>query len=655
MSTHKKIDIICIIVLILAIILTVLFMNGEKLGLTKIVDEDSEEYIASEYFSSNDLNGNWDTEDATIITLDGDSINVSGTGAYVLDGNVYISQSGNYVISGTLTDGSIVVDAEDYSKVWLMLDGVDIYSEDDAAIIVDQADKVFLTLADGSENYLETGDTYSDEALEDDTNGAIFSHDDLTINGSGSLTVTTDYKHGIVSNDDLIITGGTISVTAPEDGLRANDAINIASADITIDVEDDGIHSDGSFYIESGSILLSGCYEGIEAITIDMAGGDVTIYSTDDGLNANGGSTDSFGMGGGMPGGMNGEMPADMQEFMSENSSDENIVAIENTSNEETTKEAPSGDSSAENSDESEDETSEESEDEETYINISGGTLTIINDSGNDADGIDSNGDIYISGGTILVSLTNSGSNNAIDYGSESGGECIVTGGTIIAAGSSAMAESFSSSSTQASIMYTYSAGAENNTLVTLEDADGNTILSWEVPNSFSLINLSSPDMTVGNTYTLTIGDTEESITLEDVNTSAGDSASGEMNGGMGMRMGHPGGMGQMNQQSNETDSTSDSESESTTLSEDTEAMTQMAPPAGMDGSEQMTPPDGMNGSGPMGGPGAMNESEEEETTEEVSNLTALSDLDSDVWKLLIASAVVLIGGLTFAYFYRKK
>lgn len=653
MSTHKKIDIICIIVLILAIILTVLFMNGEKLGLTKIVDEDSEEYIASEYFSSNDLNGNWDTEDATIITLDGDSINVSGTGAYVLDGNVYISQSGNYVISGTLTDGSIVVDAEDYSKVWLMLDGVDIYSEDDAAIIVDQADKVFLTLADGSENYLETGDTYSDEALEDNTNGAIFSHDDLTINGSGSLTVTTSYKHGIVSNDDLIITGGTISVTAPKDGLRANDAINIASADITIDVEDDGIHSDGSFYIESGSILINSCYEGIEAITIDMVGGDVTIYSTDDGLNANGGSTDSFGMGGGMPGGMNGgmhggmhdemngEMPADMQEFMSENSSDENIVAIENTSNDETTEEAPSDDSSAESSDESDDESSEESEDEETYINISGGTLTIINDSGNDADGLDSNGDIYISGGTILVSLTNGGSNNAIDYGSESGGECIVTGGTIIAAGSSAMAESFSSSSTQASIMYTYSAGAENNTLVTLEDADGNTILSWEVPNSFSLINLSSPDMTVGNTYTLTIGDTEESITLEDVNTSAGDSASGEMTGGMGMKMGHPGGMGQMNQHSNETDSTSDSESESSTLSEDTEAMPQMTPPAGMDNSREMK--------------GSENTEDTEATTEEVSNLTALSDLDSDVWKLLIASAVVLIGGLTFAYFYRKK
>ena len=290
----------------------------------------------------------------------------------------------------------------------------------------------------------------------------------------------------------------------------------------------------------------------------------------------------------------------------------------------------------------------DESEDEETYVNISGGTLTIINDTGNDADGIDSNGDIYISGGTVLISLTNSGSNNAIDYGSESGGECIITGGTIIAAGSSAMAESFSSSSTQASIMYTYSTGADSNTLVTVADSDGNTILSWEVPNSFSLISLSCPEMTVGSTYTLTIGDTEDSITLEDVNTSTSDSGSSEMTGSMGMEMGQGGGRGQMGQKDHmgqkpmQNDSSSDSEDQ------------EMSPPEDMDDSGQMSPPGDMEGSGQMGGPGDMNESEGE-ITEEVSNLTALSDLDSDVWLLLIASAVVLIGGLTFVYFYKKK
>ena len=609
MSTNKKIDIICIIVLIFAIILTILFINGEKLGLTVVVDEDSEEYISSEYFSTNDLNGNWDTSDATVITLDGDSISVSGTGAYVLDGNVYISQSGNYVVSGTLNDGSIVVDAEQYSKIWLMLDGVDIYSEDDAAIIVDQADKVFLTLAEGSENYIETGAEYSDEALEDNTNGAIFSHDDLTINGSGTLTVSTDFQHGIVSNDDLIITGGTISVTAPEDGLKANDALNIASADITINVEDDGIHSDGSFYIESGTVLIDSCYEGIEAITIDMVGGDVTIYPTDDGLNANGGSTDSFGMGG-------------MGEMTSE-----------------------------ETSDESSDESTEE---EETYINISGGNLTIINDSGNDADGIDSNGDIYISGGNILVSMTNTGSNNAIDFASENGGECIITGGNIIAAGSSGMVENFSSSSTQTTIIYTYSTGAEAGTLVSLKDSDGNTILTWEVPNSFSSLSLSSPEMSVGNTYTLVMGDTEESITLEEINTTAGDSATGGMTNNMGMGQGGRGGMGGMGKMSIQMNSDADSESEEMTPPESMENSGEM-PDINMENSGEMTPPENMDESMQMRGPGAFAETEETDTTEETTGLTALSELDSNVWILLAASAIVLIGGLTFAHFYHKN
>lgn len=490
MSTNKKIDIICVVVLILAIILTVLFMNGEKLGLTVVVDEDAEITTTSSYFTNNDMDGDWDTSEATVITLEGEDITVSGTGAYANDGNVYIAQSGYYVVSGTLSDGSIVVSAEDNSKIWIMLDGVDIYCEDDAGIIVEQADKVFLTLADGSENTIETGSEYSEEAVEDDRDGAIFSHDDLTINGSGSLTVTTSYSHGIVSKDDLIITGGTISVTAPADGLKANDALNITDADITIDVEDDGITCDTSVYIGGGTILISNSYEGIEAVIVEIEDGDITIYSTDDGINANGGSTEEFGM---------GQMES-------------SITTDSETTDSETT--------------------------EETYISISGGSLRIFNEGGNDADGIDSNGDIRISGGTIFVSLTDGGSNNAIDYASENGGVAVITGGIIIAAGSSGMAESFDSTSTQASILYTTSASMEAGTTVSVVDADGNEIISWEVPYSFSSINISSPDLVIGETYTITAGDESETVTLEDVVTTAGEATAGGM--------GQMGGTGQM-------------------------------------------------------------------------------------------------------------
>ena len=152
MSTSKYFDRICVIVTVIALIVTTLFMFGEKLGIRKVVDEDSENYEAPSGFTKNDMNSGWDDSDATIITLNGGSAEISGDGAYYYDGNVVIANAGKYVISGTLSDGSIVVDAYDSSKVFIKLSGVSVYRSDDAAFIVDQADKVFLTLADDTVN-----------------------------------------------------------------------------------------------------------------------------------------------------------------------------------------------------------------------------------------------------------------------------------------------------------------------------------------------------------------------------------------------------------------------------------------------------------------------------------------------------------------------
>ena len=107
MSTHKYIDSICVAVTIFAVILTVLFMNGSRFGLQAIVDEDAESYTGSEYFTANDLDGTWDTSGATVITLEGTEGTVSGNGAYFYDGNVYISNGGYYVVSGTLSHGKL--------------------------------------------------------------------------------------------------------------------------------------------------------------------------------------------------------------------------------------------------------------------------------------------------------------------------------------------------------------------------------------------------------------------------------------------------------------------------------------------------------------------------------------------------------------------
>ena len=605
MSTHNTLDKICVAIVICSLVLTVLFMNGEALGITKIVDEDAEQNSDSAYFTTNDQNGSWDTTGAAAITLTGDGASISGNGAYVYDGNVVIAEAGRYMLSGSLEDGSIIVDAHDSSKVWILLDGLEINCSDDACIQVDQADKVFLTLAEGSENTLISGSAYSDTALSDGTDGAIFAHDDLTINGSGSLTVTAQYSHGISANDDLVITGGTITISAADDAIHVNDSIRIKDAAITVtagddgllttnEVEngylyiesgtlditasgdgihttgdvtvaggetnisagDDGIHSDASVFVQSGTILISDCYEGIEALIIDVSGGDVSINCEDDGFNANGGSSDMFGGGGQMGGGQNdgtfghggmhgsgtdegttGEMPTppEMGEEgmtgempMPPDMSGESMSGWMPTG-QETETASGSGQSSA------------DTEDVETYISISGGNIRIVNEVGQDADGLDSNGDIKISGGTIYISLLGTGSNCAVDYASESGGVAEITGGTIIACGASSMAESFDSTSTQASILYNMSSIAAAGTTLTVTDADGSVLLSWEVPCSFSSALISCPQMEVGGTYTVTAGETSEEITLESVSTTYGDAQGGMPGGDMGQG-GMPGG-----------------------------------------------------------------------------------------------------------------
>ena len=666
-STQTTLDKICVAIVVCSLLLTALFINGESLGITKIVDEDADQNSDTEYFTSKDQDGDWDSSEATVITLKGNEAVISGNGAYTSDGNVVITNAGYYVVSGSLTDGYLSVDAYDSSKVFIRLDGVEINCSDDACIRVDKADKVFLTLAEGSHNTLNSGSTYSDQALSDGTDGTIFAHDDLTINGSGSLTVNAAYRHGIAANDDLVITGGTITVTAAADAIHANDSLRIKEASITVDAGDDGlvtsnekengylyiesgtinvtaaddgihttreitlaggditvsagndgIHSDTSIYIRNGTLLIDKCYEGIEALIIDVSGGDITIYPTDDGFNANGNSDSQIGaggMGGGMgrgkgdrggmhgpqdtgsgastgdmptppdmnsttsagnmpappdmdsttsagnmptppdtdseastgdmptPSDMNSNVNSDMNSQMSSDrnsqmSSDRNSQ-MSSDRNSQMSSDMNSQMSSGMNSGDGNSKSSTAANDEETYISISGGTIRIINEAGNDADGLDSNGDIFISGGSIYVSLQGSGSNSAVDFGSESGGVAEISGGTIIACGASSMAEAFDSSSTQASILYNTSTVAEAGTTLSIKDTEGDILLSWEVPCSFSSALVSCPQLETGGTYTVSIGDDTEEITLEEISASYGDAQSsmfgGKMNWG-GMR-----------------------------------------------------------------------------------------------------------------------
>ena len=603
MSTHRYIDAICVIITILTLALTFLFINGEAFGLQVIVDEDAEDYEGQAYFTENDQKANWNTAGATLITLRGDQAFVSGGGAYAYDGNVMITSAGKYVVSGTLNDGTIIVDTNNSSKVWILFNGAEISCSDAACLDVEQADKVFLTLGEGTENRMTTLG-FSQEAEAAGMDGTVFSRDDLSINGMGSLTVSASEAHGIVGNDDLVIAGGKITVDAALDALHANDGLRIMSADMQlnagddgisltgteselylesgnieitaadsglsaenlihivggtlkvhsgddgisaagdilveggemeISAGDDGIHADNAVAIREGTVRIPACYEGIEAITIDISGGDIAIYPEDDGLNANG-ATGGFGgrPGGSGPGGFGGLRPFE------ENNG--------NMAHERPDFERPDGPAGMPQGnppfepDATEALTAEtETSATETWIHVSGGSITVVNDVARDADGLDSNGDIIISGGVIRVSLTNSGSNSALDYGSESGGVMEISGGDVIACGSYAMAEGFGSGSTQCSVLYNIKRGAAAGTELKLEDSDRNVLRSYEVPCSFSSIAISCPEMQIGETYSIVIGDSAEEITLEEISASFGDAQSegfdGSMNwGGMKFR-----------------------------------------------------------------------------------------------------------------------
>ncbi len=388
----------------------------------------------------------------------------------------------------------------------------------------------------------------------------------LEITG-GTVQITATDK-GIAAENTVTLAGGNVEIDAEDDGISTAGLFWMEDGKLAITTRDDGIHSDTAVEIRGGTVQIPSCYEGIEAVTIDVSGGEITIYPEDDGLNANGG-TDSFGGAGfggrggfiGGPGGMFGGpgsgMPGQAGEeedggfeppmMPDENGNERPEPPMMPDENGAVGSEAPVMGSGEERHEPGTDTaagerpamtmqdaaSSEMTENTETWIHVSGGSLTVINSVARDADGLDSNGDIIISGGVIRVSLTNSGSNSALDYGSESGGVMEISGGEVIACGSYAMAEGFDDSSSQCSILYNIKRGAPAGTTVALEDSEGNVILSYEAPCSFSSVAISCPEMQIGETYLIAIGDSVEEITLDSVSASFGDAQSEGFGGPM--------------------------------------------------------------------------------------------------------------------------
>lgn len=500
----------------------------------------------------------WDAATAVQILLNGDSITTSGAGVTVSGRSATITAAGSYVLSGTLSDGQIIVDTKDNATVQLILQSVTLQNSTSSPLYVANAEKVVLIVAEGTQNQIADGSAYVfASADEDEPNAAIFSKANLTIAGTGALTVTGNYQDAIVSKDGLIIAEATLSVTAKDDGIRGKDYLVVKSGNLTVNAGgdglksdnaddatlgyisieqgqivvtvggdaltaatdvliasgdltltagggssatlaadqsakgikagaeividggsfhldtaddalhsnssiavhggafsiksgDDGMHADAALTITNGDVQVLTSYEGLESAQITIDAGTISLITSDDGINVSAGN-DSSGMGGGP--GMGGR---------------------------------PGGDSFASNS--------------SNLLTINGGTV-LVDSLG---DGLDANGSISITGGTVIVNGPTENMNSALDCD----GSFNVSGGLLVAVGSSGMAEAPDDSSSQYALMINSDTVQAAGTLIHIESSAGQEILTFAPTRQYQSVVVSSPDLINGETYEISYGGT---------------------------------------------------------------------------------------------------------------------------------------------------
>ncbi len=446
--------------------------NSSDFEITSVVDTVIDK---NSVFTSRDLSGEYDKSTATKITLNDDGSTCDSSLVDIDDNTITITGEDVFYITGSLTNGQIIVDADSGDKIQLVLDNVSINCDTSASIYVKNAKKVIITLAENSTNTLSNKSEFV--AIDDNNvNGVIYSKDNLTLNGKGTLTVDAKYGNGVVCNDDLVIASGIYNITSEnKHAIKANDSVLISDGEInltclsdgihcensddtekgyvyisdcnmTINAEDDGIHAGYFICVDGGEIDIKQSKEGIEAQKIDINGGNISVVSSDDGFNA-ATSSDSSG-----------------DDFAFSNPMDS---------------------------------------DTDCYIYITGGNVTVDAN----GDGLDSNGYLLIEGGIVTVYGSTSGGDASLDYGASAK----INGGTVIALGNSSMVETFSSSSTQCILFVTFSSYSADE--VVLADSNGNELLSLTTTKSYNHAIISSADIVVDETYTISKGDESYSLT----------------------------------------------------------------------------------------------------------------------------------------------
>ena len=276
-------------------------VEGTALNVATQSNDIQVEYAEDDYYID------WKNESVTTVTLNGGTISVDGTGAQVQDSTLKITSGGTYVISGQLTDGQIIIDSVDKQTVRLILNGAEINCSSSAPIYVKEAEKTVISLEEGTTNSVSDTVNYVLEEGSDEPDATIFSKADLTINGTGTLTIEANYNNGITSKDDLKIMEGTIDISSVGDAIKGKDMVAIKQGTITIDATEDGIKSTNStdagkgfIYIEGGNLDITAGNDGIQAET------DIKVLGGNFKLNTGGGSSNGVshaeGFGGGFPG-----------------------------------------------------------------------------------------------------------------------------------------------------------------------------------------------------------------------------------------------------------------------------------------------------------------------------------------------------------------
>lgn len=317
----------------------------------------------------------------------------------------------------------------------------------------------------------------------------------VTYTADISYTETSSSAKALKSGTAVEISGGNINIDSSDDSVHSNGSIIVTDGAVTASSGDDGMHSDGELVIEGGTIAIKKSYEGIEGANITVSGGCISVTATDDGFNAAGGSDT----------GSSDRMGRD--GFNTQNG-------------------------------------------EGHRLTISGGSI-YVNANG---DGLDSNGDLYITGGTVFVDGPVNGGNGAIDYG-DFGCTARITGGTVIAVGAVGMEVGFDESSTQYSVLHNFGDHVSAGSEFTVTDSSGNVIFSYTPSKIYQSVVFSSPDLSEG-AYTFSAGGLEEQIDISSIVTSnssgmgsgfggrRGGDFGGEADGNFGGGMGEaPGGM----------------------------------------------------------------------------------------------------------------